>query len=339
MVLEPGWQAADPGPLASRFGPAAVWTGDEVLIWGGRNDEGVLRDGAAFDPATRTWRVLSPTRFAARAWPVAVWTGTEMVVIGGVDSDDRSLSGAAAYDPVSDTWREVDLAWSAISPFSGAVWTGEEVIVVGAIPPPTGDPADLIAIEPVGGVVRSLAPYGDRGRRALAARWDGTTVVVAAIDDGLDVEVRRLDPLDGQVLGSVTLDGVRGLDVDPFAVAVVGETIAVPAHRTSGSLIDGSAVGSLGPSNSVTQWPAAALGDLVTYGDVTLDVRAGEWIDTALPDPTWDREFPVAVSTDAAVVVWGGNACGRGGACEAIVEPGQTLLWAPGETLTAPGGG
>ena len=52
LALEPGWQAGDPGPLASRIGAAAVWTGDEVLIWGGRNDEGALRDGAAFDPET-----------------------------------------------------------------------------------------------------------------------------------------------------------------------------------------------------------------------------------------------------------------------------------------------
>ena len=329
VVIEAGWQSADPGPLTSRFGPAVVWTGDEVVIWGGRNDDGALVDGAAFDPVTRTWRLLSPTRFAARAWPVAAWTGAEMIVIGGVDSDDRSLSGAAAYDPAADSWREVDLAWSAIAPFSGAVWTGQEVVVVGAIPPPTGDPADVVAIDPVGGVVRSLAPYGEAARRALAVRWDGAAIVAATIDDALDVEIRRLDPVDGQVIEAATLAGVRGLDVDPFAIAAVGDAIAAPVHYASGAILSEGEAERLGPSGSVTRWPAAIVGDLVSYGDVALDVMTGEWVETPLPDPTWDREFPTAVSTGSAVVVWGGNACGRDGACDAIIDPAQTLIWSP----------
>lgn len=330
VALEPGWQEADHGPLASRFGAGGVWTGDEVLIWGGRNDDGVLGDGAAFDPASRTWRLLAPTRFAGRAWPVAVWTGTEMVVIGGVDGDDRSLSGAAAYDPSTDAWREVDLAWSATAPFSGAVWTGTEVVVVGAIPPPTGAPADVIAIEPISGVVRALAPYGESDRRALSVRWDGANIVATAIDDAVDIEVRRLDPTGGALVDTVLLGGVGGLNVDPLAIAVVGETIAVPVHRGTGAVIDGNGVDRLGPSSSITRWPAAVVGDLVSYGDVALDIGTGEWIDTPLPDPSWDREFPISVSTGTAVVVWGGNACGREGACDGIVDPDQTLIWAPG---------
>ena len=65
------WQRLPDGPLTPRYGAHAVWTGGEVLILGGRDDDpcppsascvpsGVppLRDGAAFDPATGTWRRL-----------------------------------------------------------------------------------------------------------------------------------------------------------------------------------------------------------------------------------------------------------------------------------------
>ena len=331
LALEPGWQAVDPGPLGGRVGATAVWTGSEVLIWGGRNDDGVLDDGAAFDPASGTWRLLAPTRFAARAWAVAAWTGTEMVVIGGVDGDDRSLSGAAAYDPVADAWREVDLAWSAVTPLSGAVWTGDTVIVVGAIPPPTGDPsADVIALDLTAGLVSALAPYGESDRRAVAVRWDGSAVVATTITDGADVHVRRLDPATGATVDEQTLDGVSGLDVDHAAVAVDGSVVLVPVHVGAGAVVDEGAAMSIPASGSATRWPAATVDGFVSYGDVAFDLTAQEWVETPLPDPAWDREFPVVVSTGDAVVVWGGNACGRGASCTAIVEPDQTLLWLPG---------
>ena len=330
LSLEPGWQALDPGPLASRVGSAAVWTGSEVLIWGGRNDDGVLDDGAAFDPATGTWRLLAPTRFAARAWPVVAWTGSEMVVIGGVDVDDRSLSGAAAYDPVVDAWREVDLAWSAVAPLSGAVWTGASVVVVGAIPPPTGDPtADVIALDPGEGLVSALSPYGESSRRSVAVRWDGSAVVTATIDDGADVIVRSLDPLTGTVVDETTLDGVGGLDVAHAAVAVDDQLVVVPVHYDTGAVVDAGTVSGIPASGSVTRWPASAVGSLISYGDTAFDLANRTWVDTPLPDQSWDREFPIAISTGDAVVVWGGDACGRAASCAGLVQPEQTLVWVP----------
>ena len=330
--LEPGWQALDPGPLAGRIGHAAVWTGSEVLIWGGRNDDGALDDGAAFDPATGTWRLLAPTRFAGRAWPVAVWTGQEMVVIGGVGSSDRSLSGAAAYDPVLDSWREVDLAWSAVSPLSGAVWTGDAVVVVGAVPPPTGDPsADVIALDPVEGIVSALTPYGEPARRAVAVRWDGSSVITATIDAGADAVVRSLDPLTGAVVEETTLDGVSGLDVAHAAVAVDDQLVVVPVHYDTGAIVDAGTASGIPASGSVTRWPASVVGSLISYGDTVFDLATRTWVDTPLPDQSWDREFPIAVSTGDAVVVWGGDACGRAASCAGLVQPEQTLVWVPSE--------
>ncbi|MEM7287595.1 MAG: hypothetical protein AAF480_14685, partial [Actinomycetota bacterium] len=286
---------------------------------------------AAFDPETGGWRLLSPTRFSARAWPVAVWTGSEMVVIGGVDGDDRSLSGAAAYDPAADAWREVDLAWSAVAPLSDAVWTGGAVVVVGAVPPPTGDPsADVIALDPVEGFVTALTPYGEPARRGVAVRWDGDAVVTVTVDDATDVVVRRLDPATGRVLDETTAVGVRGLDVDPNAVATVGDIVVVPVHDAVGALFSDGPPTDLESSGSATRWPAAVVGTLVSYGDVVLDVESGEWNDAPLPDANWDRQFPVAVSTGDAIVVWGGDACGRVASCSGLVHPDQTLIWVPG---------
>jgi hypothetical protein len=46
------WQPVAAGPLSSRNLESAVWTGQEMLIWGGVDASGdtTLADGAAFQP-------------------------------------------------------------------------------------------------------------------------------------------------------------------------------------------------------------------------------------------------------------------------------------------------
>src|SRR3954471_14127004 len=67
------------GAPSTRSGHTAVWTGKEMIVWGGSGPQcsnGTCRDGAAFDPATDSWR---PLRLSALATPrtghVAAWTG------------------------------------------------------------------------------------------------------------------------------------------------------------------------------------------------------------------------------------------------------------------------
>jgi len=44
------WEAVAGGPLAPRFMQSAVWTGHELLIWGGTAGDTALADGASFRP-------------------------------------------------------------------------------------------------------------------------------------------------------------------------------------------------------------------------------------------------------------------------------------------------
>jgi len=95
----------DVGPLAPRGGHSVVWTGDELIVWGGWGDEvgSVKRgDGAAYDPASRTWRMIAASPLTPRRNHAAAWTGAEMVVFGGDGRRD-----GAAYDPRTDTWRRL----------------------------------------------------------------------------------------------------------------------------------------------------------------------------------------------------------------------------------------
>lgn len=111
------WRALPPAPLSPRDGQSAVWTGSEVLIWGGYDQVSVnafhvTNDGAAYNPATNTWRPLPAAPLSARADVIATWTGSSMVVLGGhpavLTDTIGGFSDGAAYDPVKNRWQHVD---------------------------------------------------------------------------------------------------------------------------------------------------------------------------------------------------------------------------------------
>jgi hypothetical protein len=85
---------------------AAVWTGTEMIIWGGFINDGITPTGGRYNPVTDQW---TPTNVAdspiTRMSPVGVWTGTEMIVWGGNDwLFLGDLGDGARYNPATDSW-------------------------------------------------------------------------------------------------------------------------------------------------------------------------------------------------------------------------------------------
>jgi hypothetical protein len=115
--------ASDGAPQIGQ-GHTAVWTGSEMIVWGGEIFP--QQQGGRYDPVTDTWRpIATDARVYTTNGHTAVWTGTEMIVWGGY------LFGTSggAYDPVADAWRPVHFgeeAWAHT-----AVWTGSEMLVFG----------------------------------------------------------------------------------------------------------------------------------------------------------------------------------------------------------------
>jgi hypothetical protein len=136
-------------PIASRTLGAAVWTGTEMIVWGGTAYEPAtdnwtnLADGAAFDLANGTWRVIAPSPLSARRQSPAVWTGTEMIVWGGFIGDDRRIHDGAAYNPTNDTWRmlpPLPFRLEAGIRIVSMVWTGSEAVISGDMGAAAYDP-------------------------------------------------------------------------------------------------------------------------------------------------------------------------------------------------------
>lgn len=71
-----------------------VWTGKNLIIWGGRRTvvppgqysgkSFDINTGGIYDPRTNTWEATSTINVPAARWGhIAVWTGIEMIVFGG----------------------------------------------------------------------------------------------------------------------------------------------------------------------------------------------------------------------------------------------------------------
>ena len=94
-------------PMESgRSAEAAVWTGKQLLLWGGSQtaDAGppvVPPHGLAYDSATNRWSPLPQAPLLGRLDPTAVWTGTQLIVWGGQKpgAGIKSFADGAAFTP------------------------------------------------------------------------------------------------------------------------------------------------------------------------------------------------------------------------------------------------
>lgn len=180
-----------PVGFAPRVRHTAVWTGKEMIVWGGETgfqspqEPAALATGAAFDPALGTWRLLRAAGApSARFEHTAVWTGTKMLVFGGCAremtwycTDERGDGGI--YDPETDTWDDLpaDPGLLRTRWRHSAIWTGSRMIVWGG----QGGRAfldDGAAFDPTTRRWHETNYLGSAGRAGHAAVWTGTSMLV-----------------------------------------------------------------------------------------------------------------------------------------------------------------
>lgn len=130
------WAATSTANTPSgRSVPKAVWTGNEMIVWGGYGNAGYVNTGGRLNPVANNWTATSTTNApTARAGHGAVWTGSEMIVWGGLffDGDYHFLNTGGRYDPSSNTWTAPSmLNVPPARTVHTAVWTGSEMIVWG----------------------------------------------------------------------------------------------------------------------------------------------------------------------------------------------------------------
>lgn len=93
------WRILADAPIGPRQEHSAVWTGHEMIVWGGTDRlvaggafGGLLDDGAVYDPVSDHWTTIADGPLAGRFAQSAVWTGSSMVVFGGCCRDAQSAA-------------------------------------------------------------------------------------------------------------------------------------------------------------------------------------------------------------------------------------------------------
>lgn len=191
------WLALPASAVASvRRGHSAIWTGSQMIIWGGFDGNGdLLNTGAMLDPLSGTWTALALSQApTARFGHTALWTGSKMIVFGGADSETDNTTGhvlndGAIFDPAMNAWTPLPAPGAPeVRERHRAVWTGAEMLVFGG----EGIGGALLltagAFNPATNTWRSL-PSAPTGATRLAGVWSGQTLLTFGLG-GLEI----LDP-------------------------------------------------------------------------------------------------------------------------------------------------
>ncbi len=215
-----GWTQL-PQPPEVTQGSATLWTGAELLSWGGyrESDKTYVADGFAFDPATKAWSSI-PAAPAGRSATRAVWTGSEAIFWGGWDAN-RTYSDGFAFDPATRSWRTI--ASAPIDPAQGTVvvWTGTEMIVWGGGKPGEKSNTAGAAYDPSTDRWRRIAD-APMGLNLASGVWTGAKMIVlGSLLDSRNHAATRTAVGTAYDPASDTWRDIAPSDLSPQAIAAV----------------------------------------------------------------------------------------------------------------------
>ncbi len=309
-LLAPGTtRAMAQSPLSGRSAMATVWTGSEMIVWGGSSGSVPFGDGAAYDPRTDSWRTVADSPLSARQSASAVWTGTEMIVWGG-RTDQAEADDGAAYDPASDTWRRITKAPIVSGGGPTAVWTGSEMIVLAGF-----NSSEAASYDPDSDEWRMIAPAPGRPVSAEPqAVWTGSELIaeLGSPFQLSSVGFYSYDPSDDRWSALPAV----GLGTDKaFSVLWDGdELLAIAAGQGAVTSAFDPSTGTWRP---VATWPPTSFaGEAVWTGDAALtlgtpneamqlDPAGHTWTQTPQTD-SHVRAEQAAVWADGVLLAWGG---------------------------------
>jgi hypothetical protein len=280
------WRKLAASPLSGREAAVTVWTGTEMLIWGGTTGQALLADGAAYNPAQDAWRPLAASPLSPRTASAGVWTGREMLVWGGSDTAD-----GAAYDPAADRWRPL-----AAAPLTGrsspvSAWTGQEMVIWSG-----SALADGAAYDPAADRWRTIAAAPLRGRFWPASAWTGRELLVWGGDSD-----RTLVADDGAAYDPAA-DRWRSLPRAPVAARAAPAAVWTGREMVLWGGIGQPGAGENSPLDTIIERRTllAPIADGAAYDPATNRWRVLE------PVPLLGRGFPIAAWDGQGMIVWGG---------------------------------
>ena len=131
--FEPATSAWTPTPAlgapAARAGHVAVWSGTEMVVWGGTDNLTLLASGARYDPVGDSWSAVPPLP-QARAGLAAVTLGGSIYALGGESTPGGVRAAVTRLDALDGSWAALpDMPYAAHG--LAAVVAGDAILVMG----------------------------------------------------------------------------------------------------------------------------------------------------------------------------------------------------------------
>jgi hypothetical protein len=366
-VVAGEWADTPDPPLAGRWDPAALWTGDHVVVWGGyATEHDVVLDGAFYDPDTKVWTPIPSAPVPPRGHQVAAWVDDRLVV--WVDAWADGLVAGAAYDPDERRWTPVSPPPRDLGIGASSAATGDALFVLTA-DEHAEDPTPLVLAYDADADAWELLPRPPQIDDRVAMVSDGQRLYLwgcdggsgAVFDPGSD-EWRSVEPPPS---GAMSCLSSPPLFPGPFAAG--DEVLAwpwrdapelsandrggtgAPAVPAAGAAFDPLSDAWRSTTGAPTRLPAraaAAADKVVVWGGGTFPNppcveyerlrTTDDGFVYSIAEDRWRRieDGPLAprnghalVWTDHDLFVWGGAATSPGGGCDVFAD-GAT--WRPG---------
>jgi hypothetical protein len=356
---DPYWSPlSDAEWLEPRMEHTAVWTGTEMIVWGGvfgfiasepgYGDDPSFGDGGRYDPSTESWQPMSEQGAPSpRAAHSAIWTGQEMIVWGGFayDGEQKVFHDGGRYDPVTDGWRPISLVGGPGPRYRHvAVWTGSRMIVWGGVGP-TGILRDGGIYDPATDSWFLIEEFGlpPQVYSSNVAVWTGSQLLLVANSsaEGVPYAIVFFDPSTG-LWSSADMTGAP--NVGEWQVIWTGDELILWGQRfdtttATGGIYDpvtdswalmSKAGAPSGRSSFTMVWAGSralvwgGIGWPTTGGEVTLKTGAAydpltdAWDELPRPFDEAGRRSHTAVWTGSEMIVWGGR--------RILGQTGQELL-------------
>jgi N-acetylneuraminic acid mutarotase len=248
------------GAPSGRYTHSAVWTGSEMIIWGGQP---ATNTGARYNPATNTWTAMNLSGAPSARWAHAgMWTGSEFLVWGGYNGT-TAFNNGGRYKPSTNSWSPITStsAPSARWHFP-AVWSGSELVLWGGIVNaswPFISTNTGARYNPATNSWTSTTLQSAPSARDLQQSvWTGSQMIVwgGTMDpDGVNTNSGAMYWANSEGGGLPTLPTLAALQLNP--TTVMGGQTSQATLTLSGPAPSGGAVVMLSSSNSAASVPAS----------------------------------------------------------------------------------
>lgn len=162
-----------------KSGQSSIWTGQELLVWGGNSGSVQYATGSRYRPDLDQWQLISTVNAPdPRDQQSAVWTGLEMIIWGGNTSGVYVNTGGR-FNPSNQVWTAMTTNGAPAGRFGHvAIWTGTRLVIVGGRNS-NGLLADAAIYDPTANTWTTVSlPNAPSARAYATAVWTGSKLIL-----------------------------------------------------------------------------------------------------------------------------------------------------------------